>query len=112
MIRAYVIVKRQRNPAAHAETTDIGGAMVRRAYAQRGVFEVLLPDADKLWDPILRQDLAASCTPCADLRHDGLSSRRMVLWRRFIPADNPDTNDAPMWRAQPGTKTKRSADRR
>jgi hypothetical protein len=25
--------------------------MVRRAYAQRSVFEVLLPDADKLWDP-------------------------------------------------------------
>jgi len=24
--------------------------MVRRAYAQRSVFEVLLPDGDKLWD--------------------------------------------------------------
>jgi len=32
-----------------------GGAMVRRAYAQRSVFEVLLLDGDKLWDPILRQ---------------------------------------------------------
>src|SRR2546428_2745693 len=28
--------------------------MVRRAYAQRSVFEVLLPDGDKLWDPELR----------------------------------------------------------
>ena len=28
-----------------------------------------------------------------------------VLWRHFIPADNPEANDARMWRAQPGTKT-------
>ncbi len=29
--------------------------MVRRAYTQRSLIEVLLPDSDKLWDPILRQ---------------------------------------------------------
>ena len=29
-----------------------------------------------------------------------------VLWRRFIPADNPEAEDAWIWRAQPGTKTK------
>jgi transposase, IS5 family len=29
--------------------------MVRRAYQQRSVIEVLLPDADKLWDPTLRR---------------------------------------------------------
>jgi len=29
--------------------------MVRRAYQQRSLVEVLLPDADKLWDPTLRQ---------------------------------------------------------
>lgn len=29
--------------------------MVRRAYRQRSLIEVLLPDADKLWDPTLRQ---------------------------------------------------------
>jgi IS5 family transposase len=29
--------------------------MVRRAYQQRTLVEVLLPDADKLWDPTLRQ---------------------------------------------------------
>jgi IS5 family transposase len=29
--------------------------MVRRAYRQRSLVEVLLPDADKLWDPTLRQ---------------------------------------------------------
>src|SRR5207249_5747910 len=32
-----------------------GGAMVRRAYRQRSLIEVLLPDADKLWDPTLRR---------------------------------------------------------
>ena len=29
--------------------------MVRRAYRQRSLIEVLLPDADKLWDPMLRR---------------------------------------------------------
>jgi hypothetical protein len=29
-----------------------------------------------------------------------------MLWRRFIPADNPEANDARLWRVQPGTKTK------
>ena len=28
--------------------------MVRRAFAQRSLVEVLLPDGDKLWDPALR----------------------------------------------------------
>jgi len=32
-----------------------GDAMVRRAYQQRSLIEVLLPDADKLWDPTLRR---------------------------------------------------------
>ena len=32
-----------------------GGAMVRRAYRQRTLIEVLLPDAEKLWDPTLRR---------------------------------------------------------
>ena len=32
-----------------------GGAMVRRAYRQRSLIEVLLPDGDKLWDPTLRR---------------------------------------------------------
>jgi transposase, IS5 family len=29
--------------------------MVRRAYQQRSLIEILLPDADKLWDPTLRR---------------------------------------------------------
>ena len=28
--------------------------MVRRAFVQRSLVEVLLPDGDKLWDPTLR----------------------------------------------------------
>jgi len=28
--------------------------MIRRHYSQRSVFEVLLPDGEKLWDPVLR----------------------------------------------------------
>src|SRR6266571_3134333 len=49
-----------RGCAAHAVRTLrpaglTGGAMVRRAYRQRSLVEVLLPDADKLWDPTLRR---------------------------------------------------------
>src|SRR5437879_9242915 len=32
-----------------------GGAMVRRAYRQPSLVELLLSDADKLWDPTLRR---------------------------------------------------------
>src|SRR5881628_995027 len=45
---------RSARDAAHAVSL-IGGAMVRRAYRQRSLVEVLLPDGDKLWDPTLRQ---------------------------------------------------------
>src|SRR5213594_5107666 len=40
--------------AAHAVSL-LGGTMVRRAYRQRSLVEVLLPDGDKLWDSTLRQ---------------------------------------------------------
>src|SRR5213594_1041563 len=51
---------RSRGCAAHAvhplrPNGLIGGAMVRRAYRQRSLVEVLLPDADKLWDATLRR---------------------------------------------------------
>src|SRR5439155_26024343 len=38
--------------AAHAVSL-LGGTMVRRAYRQRSLVEVLLPDGDKLWDSTL-----------------------------------------------------------
>src|SRR5499426_403758 len=48
-----------RGCAAHAvhslRPSLTGGAMVRRAYQQRSLIEVLLPDADKLWDSTLRE---------------------------------------------------------
>src|SRR5262245_44414491 len=53
-------VRMPRGCAAHAvhawRSNDLsGGAMVRRAYQQRRLVEVLLPDADKLRDPTLRR---------------------------------------------------------
>jgi len=68
----------------HAETSDIsGGAMVRRAYAQRSVFEVLLPDADKLWDPALRQiDTLLDDEPIVDLIVEVLGRRHPLSRRR------------------------------
>ena len=57
--------------------------MVRRTYPQRTLVEVLLPDADKLWDPVLRQidlvledeDLLDQITGALARRHP-LSARR------------------------------------
>src|SRR5437016_14454173 len=60
-----------------------GGAMVRRAYAQRGVFEVLLPDGDKLWDPALRQiDTILDDEPLVDLIVERLARRYPLSQRR------------------------------
>ena len=57
--------------------------MVRRTYTPRTLIEVLLPDADKLWDPVLRQidlvledeDLVDQVTAALTRRHP-LSARR------------------------------------
>jgi IS5 family transposase len=57
--------------------------MVRRTYPQRTLVEVLLPDANKLWDPVLRQidlvlddeDLVDQVTAALTRRHP-LSARR------------------------------------
>ena len=51
--------------------------MVRRAYAQRSVFEVLLPDGDKLWDDDLREiDAALDDEAIVDLVDAALRRRR------------------------------------
>ena len=57
--------------------------MVRRAYAQRSVFEVLLPDGDKLWstelraiDEILDDDGLVDLVDAALRRRHPLSGRR------------------------------------
>ncbi len=51
--------------------------MVRRQHEQRSVFELLLPDADKLWDPTLRRiDEVLEEEPLIDAVEEALSRRR------------------------------------
>src|SRR6266481_480042 len=70
-----------RGYAAHAVRTLrpaglTGGAMVRRAYTQRSLVEVLLPDADKLWDPTLRRiDTLLDDDELVDRMADALARR-------------------------------------
>ncbi len=33
-----------------------------------------------------------------------------VLWRHFVPAHDSETHDPRLWRAQPGTKTKKQCE--
>ena len=57
--------------------------MVRRAHAQRRVFEVLLPDGDKLWDPALREiDAILDGGPLVDLIVEALARRHPPSRRR------------------------------
>src|SRR2546425_1681240 len=67
----------------------IGGAMVRRAYRQRSLVEVLLPDADKLWDSTLREFDAL-------LDDDGLVDRvAACLARRHPQGRRPGRQKTP-----------------
>src|SRR6266481_903166 len=60
-----------------------GGAMVRRAYTQRSLVEVLLPDADKLWDPTLRRiDTILDDDELVDRIADALARRHPQSRRR------------------------------
>lgn len=69
----------------------VGGAMVRRAHRQRSVFEVLLPDGDKLWDPALQRiDAALEDDALVDLIVAALARRYPQSQRRGrlgTPAD-------------------------
>src|SRR6266478_3348885 len=77
-----------RSYAAHAVRTLrpaglTGGAMVRRAYTQRSLVEVLLPDADKLWDPTLRRiDALLDDEVLVDRIADALARRHPQSRRR------------------------------
>src|SRR2546426_8867649 len=68
-----------------------GGAMVRRTHRQRSVFEVLLPDGDKLWDPALRRiDAALEDETLVELIAEALERRYPLSRRRGrlgTPAD-------------------------
>jgi transposase-like protein DUF772 len=57
--------------------------MVRRAYRQRSLIEVLLPDADKLWDPTLRRiDELLDDDDLVDRVAEGLGRRHPQSQRR------------------------------
>ena len=57
--------------------------MVRRAYRQRSLVEVLLPDADKLWDPPLRRsDELLDDEALVDRVAEGLAQRHPASRRR------------------------------
>src|SRR5262249_29146692 len=85
-----------RDGVAHAvhsrrPTGLTGGAMVRRAYRQRSLLEVLLPDADKLWDPTLRRiDALLDDDALVDRVAEALAQRHPESQRRGrlgTPAD-------------------------
>ena len=57
--------------------------MVRRAYKQRSLIEVLLPDSDKLWDPTLRRiDTLLDDEILTDRMADALARRHPQSQRR------------------------------
>ena len=57
--------------------------MVRRAYRQRSLVEVLLPDADKLWDPTLRRiDVLLDDEALVDRVAEALAQRHPESQRR------------------------------
>ena len=57
--------------------------MVLRTYAQRTLIEVLLPEADKLWDPVLRQmDLVLEDEDPLDQITGALARRHPLSARR------------------------------
>ena len=53
--------------------------MVRRAHAQRSVFEVLLPDGNKLWDDELRAIDAILEDECATGASTNASARSAAV---------------------------------
>jgi hypothetical protein len=57
--------------------------MVRRAYRQRSLIEVLLPDGDKLWDPTLRRiDAIFDDEILVDRVAEALAARHPLSQRR------------------------------
>jgi len=60
--------------------------VIRRKHVQRSVFEVLLPDGDKLWDPVLRRiDEVLEDEDLVDLVVEALGRRRPGSRRRGRP---------------------------
>jgi IS5 family transposase len=60
--------------------------MIRVAYAQRSLVEVLLPDGDKLWDPVLRRiDAELEDEGLLDVMVEAFARRRPLSQRRGRP---------------------------
>jgi hypothetical protein len=60
--------------------------MIRLAYTQRSLVEVLLPDGDKLWDPVLRRiDAELEDEGLLDIMVEALARRRPLSSRRGRP---------------------------
>ncbi len=60
--------------------------MIRLAYAQRSLVEVLLPDGDKLWDPVLRRvDAELEDEGLLDIMVEAFARRRPLSSRRGRP---------------------------
>jgi IS5 family transposase len=60
--------------------------MIRLAYAQRSLVEVLLPDGEKLWDPVLRRiDAELEDEGLLDVMVEALARRRPLSSRRGRP---------------------------
>src|SRR5262245_22931351 len=66
--------------------TCAGDSMIRVAYNQRSLVEVLLPDGDKLWDPVLRRvDAELEDEGLLEVMLEALARRRPLSQRRGRP---------------------------
>src|SRR5262245_16581485 len=66
--------------------TCAGDSMIRVAYTQRSLVEVLLPDGDKLWDPVLRRiDTELEDEGLLEVMVEALARRRPLSQRRGRP---------------------------
>jgi IS5 family transposase len=71
---------------AFTYVTPTGDSMIRLAYAQRSLVEVFLPDAEKLWDPVLRRiDGALEDEELLEVMRQALARRRPLSQRRGRP---------------------------
>src|SRR5262249_18039632 len=63
-----------------------GDSMIRLAYSQRSLVEVLLPDGEKLWDPVLRRiDAELEDEGLLDVMVEALARRHPLSQRRGRP---------------------------
>ncbi len=77
--------------------------MVRRAYRQRSLVEVLLPDSDKLWDSTLRQiDALLDDDVLVDRVAEALAKRHPQS-RRRVARERPPRSSCACWSSSTST---------